>query len=85
MIDVCRSPTPNAHKTHNMAIYPWLGSWQNQGIDRTDFQHLKAWFDAVGGRPAAQQAVQVLAERREPQIDPKAREALFGVTQYARR
>ena len=36
-------------------------------------------------RPAVQRGVQVLADRRRPITDDKAREVLFGKTQYERR
>ncbi|MEN9416523.1 MAG: hypothetical protein RI988_143 [Pseudomonadota bacterium] len=69
----------------DIAIFPWLRSWQNQGIDWADFPHVKAWFDRIGERPAVQRGLQVLADRRRALVDDKAREALFGATQYARR
>ena len=61
---------------------PWLRSWKNQGIDWNDYPHLKGWFDEIGHRPAVMRGVEVLADRRKPLIDDKAREALFGATQY---
>ena len=69
----------------DMAIFPWLRSWQNQGIDWADFPHVKAWFDGIAARPAVQRAVAVLADRRRALMDDKARETLFGAAQYARR
>lgn len=69
----------------DIAIFPWLRSWQNQGIDWADFPHLKRWFDAVSQRPAVQRGVQVLADLRKPITDDQSREALFGKTQYQRR
>ncbi len=69
----------------DIAIFPWLRSWQNQGIDWADFPHVKAWFDRIAERPAVQRGVQVLADRRRALVDDKAREALFGSKQYARR
>ena len=68
-----------------MAIFPWLRSWQNQGIDWADYPQLKAWFDRIAARPAVQRAVQVLADARKPLIDPQARENLFGATQHQKR
>jgi GST-like protein len=69
----------------DMAIYPWLRSWQNQGIDWADHPHLKVWFDRISERPAVQKAVQVLADARKPLLDDKARQALFGAHQYKKR
>jgi GST-like protein len=69
----------------DMAIFPWLRSWQNQGIDWADFPHVKAWFDRITERPAVQKAVQVLADARKPLLDDKAKKALFGASQYKKR
>lgn len=69
----------------DIAIFPWLRSWQNQGIAWADFPHLKAWFDRISARPAVQRGVAVLADRRKALTDDKAREVLFGAVQYQRR
>ena len=66
----------------DMAVFPWLRSWKNQGIDWADFPHLKGWFDEIAHRPAVMRGVEVLADRRRPLLDDKAREVLFGATQY---
>ncbi len=66
----------------DIAIFPWLRSWKNQGIDWRDFPHLKGWFDEIAARPAVQRGVQLLADKRKPITDDKAREVLFGATQY---
>lgn len=69
----------------DMAVFPWLRSWKNQGIDWDDYPHLKGWFDEIAARPAVTRAVEVLADRRRPVTDDKAREVLFGKTQYQKR
>jgi GST-like protein len=69
----------------DIAIFPWLRSWQNQGIVLDDYPHLKKWFEAIAERPAVQRGVKVLADLRKPITDDKAREMLFGKTQYERR
>jgi GST-like protein len=69
----------------DMAIFPWLRSWKNQGIDWNDFPHLKGWFDEIAARPAVMRGVEVLAAQRKPFVDDQAREAMFGKTQYERR
>ena len=66
----------------DIAIFPWLRSWKNQGIDWNDFPHLRGWFDEVSARPAVKRGVEVLASLRRPLLDDKARETLFGETQY---
>ena len=66
----------------DIAVFPWLRSWKNQGIDWADYPHLKGWFDEIAHRPAVMRGVEVLAERRRPLLDDKAREVLFGATQY---
>ena len=68
----------------DIATFPWLRSWQNQGIVLEDFPHLKRWFDTIAERPAVQRGVKVLADLRKPITDDKARENLFGSTQYKR-
>jgi GST-like protein len=74
-----------AYSVADMAVWPWLRSWKNQGVEMNDYPHLKGWFDEIDQRPAVQRGVQVLATQRQPLTDDKAREALFGQTQYTRR
>jgi len=69
----------------DMAVYPWLRSWQNQGIDWADYPSLKAWFDLIERRPAVQRGVSVLASLRKPVHDEQSKEMLFGKTQYQKR
>jgi len=75
----------NSYSIADIAIFPWLRSWQNQGIDWADHPHLKVWFDRIAARPAVQKAVQVLADARKPLVDDKARQNLFGAAQYEKR
>jgi GST-like protein len=69
----------------DIAIFPWLRSWKNQGIDWNDYPQLKGWFDEIAARPAVQRGVEVLADRRKPITGDKERDILFGKTQYAPR
>ncbi len=68
----------------DIAIFPWLRSWKNQGIDWDDYPHLKGWFDEIGARPAVQRGVEVLAHLRKPLAGDREREILFGARQYSR-
>jgi GST-like protein len=69
----------------DMAIFPWTRSYANQGIDLADYPNVKRWFDAINARPAVQKALQVLADRRKPQMSDKDKERLFGKGQYEKR
>jgi GST-like protein len=68
----------------DIAAFPWTRSWQNQGIELDEFPNVKRWHEAIAARPAVVRAVEVLASARRPLIDDKAREMLFGATQYAK-
>ena len=69
----------------DIAVFPWLRSWKNQGIDWNDHPHLKGWFDEVAARPAVQRGCEVLADLRKPLTDDRTREILFGKDQYKSR
>ena len=69
----------------DMAIWPWLRNWKNQGVEMGDYPHLAKWFELIGQRPAVQRGVTVLADLRKPAFDDKAKEVLFGATQYQKR
>jgi GST-like protein len=69
----------------DMATWPWARSWQNQGIELDKFPAVKRWFETIAERPAVKRAITVLADRRKPVVDQKARETLFGAMQYAKR
>ncbi|MEO8154323.1 MAG: glutathione binding-like protein [Rhizobacter sp.] len=69
----------------DIAIFPWLRSWKNQGIDWADYPHLKGWFDEIAARPAVQRGVEVLADLRQPLVGSQARDVLFGAQQYQKR
>jgi GST-like protein len=75
----------NTYSIADIAIFPWLRSWQNQGICWADYPHLKAWFDKIGERPAVKRGVTVLADLRKPLTDDKTRDVLFGASQYQKR
>jgi GSH-dependent disulfide-bond oxidoreductase len=74
-----------AYSIADIAIFPWIRSWKNQGIEWAEYPHLKGWFDEISARPAVMRAVEVLAAQRKPLVSNQAREALFGKKQYAKR
>jgi len=75
----------NDYSIADIATFPWLRSWERQGIVLEEYPRLKAWFDKIAERPAVRRGIEVLAGFRKPITDDKAREILFGKTQYERR
>lgn len=69
----------------DIAVFPWTRSWANQGVDLEQFPQVKRWFEQISARPAVQRGVQVLADLRKPLDNDKARDILFGNTQYQRK
>lgn len=69
----------------DIATFPWIRSWKNQGLELADYPHVQRWFDEISKRPAVMRGVEVLAGLRKPLTDDKARETLFGSTQYSKR
>jgi len=70
----------------DIAVFPWLRSYERQGQDLDDFPHVKRWFELISARPAVQRGLQVLSEKRRKKtgFDKKESEILFGKTQYQR-
>lgn len=89
VIDQQLAQTPYLAGDHytiaDIACFPWARSAANQGVDWEQYPNAKRWFDEINARPAVQRGLQVLAQRRKPLTDEKAKEVLFGKTQYASR
>ena len=65
----------------DMAAYPWIVPYENQGMALEDFPHLKAWFEAIRARPATQRAYAIgedIKGRFDLTTDEEARKVLFG-------
>jgi len=69
----------------DMAIMPWLRFPERQGVDIAEYPRVQSWRDGIAARPAVQRGLAVLADRRKPLMDDKAKENLFGATQYQKR
>ncbi|MEX2202348.1 MAG: glutathione S-transferase N-terminal domain-containing protein [Dongiaceae bacterium] len=76
----------NEYSVADIAIWPWLRSWERQGVNLPDYKNVQRWFDRIAVRPAVQRGIKVLSDRsRSGPVDDKTREMLFGKTQYQRR
>jgi GST-like protein len=70
----------------DMASYPWVRPYKNQGQDLAEFPNLEKWFQRIHDRPAVAKAVKVGEELRANYnlaSDKDAQAVLFG--QRARR
>jgi len=65
----------------DMASYPWVRPYKNQGQDLAEFPNLDAWFKRVQARPAVAIGVKVAEELRanyDLSKDKAAQAILFG-------
>ena len=69
----------------DIATYPWLQSYERQGQDINEFPNLKRWFDTIEARPAVRRGNKVMTDIPKSPMDERAREVMFGATQYQRR
>ncbi|QUT07396.1 glutathione S-transferase N-terminal domain-containing protein [Sphingobium phenoxybenzoativorans] len=67
----------------DMASYPWIVPYANQGQDLNDFPHLKRWFEAIAARPATVRAyglVESINPNQSTIRSEEERKILFGQT-----
>jgi GST-like protein len=65
----------------DMAAYPWIVGYENQGMALVDFPHLERWFEAIRARPATQRAYALgdqIKDKFDLTTDEEARKILFG-------
>ena len=66
----------------DMASYPWVRPYKNQGQDIAEFPNLEKWFQRVRERPAVASAVKVGEDLRSAAYslaqDKEAQQILFG-------
>lgn len=63
----------------DMACYPWIVPYENQGQRLEDFPNVARWFAEVRERPAVVRAYERAKEvRTAPVMDDEAKKVLFG-------
>jgi GST-like protein len=68
----------------DIANMPWMRLHKNQGIDVAEYPHVARWIAELETRPAVIKGLAV-PPRSDAPMDDKAKETLFGKTQYERR
>jgi GST-like protein len=71
----------------DIATFPWLVSWEKQGMVLGEYPSLERWFNAIAERPAVQRGLAVLSDkiRKPKELSEAERDILFGSKQYERR
>lgn len=46
----------------DVAVFPWIRSWANQGIDWREYPKLRQWYERVGARTEVKIGLQILAQ-----------------------
>jgi GST-like protein len=66
----------------DMAAYPWIVPYKNQGQSLEDFPHLKRWFEAIRNRPAVVRAYDRAKEvnTQATVLTEESKRILFGQT-----
>jgi len=65
----------------DMAAYPWIVPYENQGMKLEDFPHLQRWFERIRVREATRRAYAIadtIEGRTDLRTDEEARRHLFG-------
>lgn len=70
----------------DMATFPWLRRPERQGVDIAEYPNVARWREEMMARPAVVRGLELLKEYQDAApMDAKAREMLFGNTQFQRR
>ncbi len=64
----------------DMAAYPWVVPYKNQGQEIDDFPNLKRWFEAIAARPGVARAYAKGEGMRNEGMTEEAKKILFGQT-----
>ena len=69
-----------AYSIADMAAYPWVVPYKNQGQEIDEFPNLKRWFETMKARPAVVRAYAKGEGLRNEGMTEEAKKILFGQT-----
>ncbi len=90
VVDKCladRDYVAGDYSIADMAIFPWMRIWKNQGQDIADYPNVEAWLERNAARPAVSRGLAVMKDkqRRKPTFTEEERSIMFGEKQFAAR
>ncbi len=74
----------DAYSIADIANMTWMKLHKNQGIDIAEYPHVARSIEEIEARPAVKRGMAV-PPRSDAPMDDKAKETLFGKSQYERR
>ena len=88
VVDKCladRDFVAGEYSIADMAIFPWMRIWRNQGQDIADYPNVAAWLERNKARPAVRRGLAVLDEkqRKNWEFTEEERSIMFGAEQFA--
>ena len=71
----------------DMALFPWMRVWKNQGQTLEDFPHLAKWIDRMYQRPAVRRGLDVMKDEqaKKREFTEEQRSIMFGDKQFSAR
>ena len=71
----------------DMAIFPWMRIWKNQGQDIEELPHLAKWLDRMYARPAVVRGIGVMKDQsaKKREFTEEQRSVMFGDKQFSKR
>ncbi len=55
----------NEYSIADIAAWPWIASYERQGVDIAAYPNVRRWFESIGSRPAVIRGCAVLADLRK--------------------
>ena len=59
----------NEYTIADIAIMPWLRSYERQGVNMDEYPHVRKWFDGIGARPAVKRGLAVRPRCASPVME----------------
>ena len=71
----------------DMALFPWMRVWKNQGQTLEDFPHLAKWIARMYQRPAVRRGLDVMKDEqaKKREFTEDQRSIMFGDKQFSAR